>query len=43
MNPLYLFIDHASRYVEEKDLNPLYLNSDHASGYVIEKGVNFGF
>ena len=34
VNPLYLFIDHGSRYVEEKDLNPLYLNIDHASGYI---------
>ena len=40
MNPLYLFIDHASRYVEEKDLNHLYLNIDHASGYIKEKGIN---
>ena len=40
VNPLYLFIDHASGYVEEKDLNPLYLNIDHASGYIKEKGVN---
>ena len=40
MNPLYLFIDHMSGYIEEKDLNPLYLHIDHASGYVEEKGVN---
>ena len=40
VNPLYLFIDHASGYVEEKDLNPLYLNIDHTSGYIKEKGVN---
>ena len=40
VNPLCLFIDHASGYVEEKDLNPLYLNIDHASGYIKEKGVN---
>ena len=40
VNPLYLFVDHASGYVEEKDLNPLYLNIDHASGYIKEKGVN---
>ena len=37
---MYLFIDHASGYVEEKDLNPWYLNTDHASGYIKEKGVN---
>ena len=40
MSPLYLFIDHAGGYVEEKDLNPLYLNIDHASGYIKEKVVN---
>ena len=40
VNPLYLNIDHASEYIEEKDLNPLYLNIDHASGYIKEKGVN---
>ena len=40
MNPLYLFIDHMSGYIEEKDLNPLYLHIDHASGYAEEKGVN---
>ena len=34
VNPLYLSIDHASGYVEEKDLNSLYLNIDHASGYI---------
>ena len=34
VNPLYSFIDHASGYVEEKDLNSLYLNIDHASGYI---------
>ena len=39
VNPLYLFTDHASGYIEEKDLNPLHLHIDHASGYV-EKGVN---
>ena len=43
VNPLYLFIDHASGYVEEKNLNPLYLNIDHASGYIKEKGVNNWF
>ena len=37
MSPLYLFIDHAGGYVEEKDLNPLYLNIDHASGYIKKK------
>ena len=40
LNLLYLFIDHAGGYIEEKDLNPLYLHIDHASGYVEEKGVN---
>ena len=40
VNPLYLFIDHASGYIEEKDLNPLYLHSNHASGYFEEKVVN---
>ena len=40
VNPLYLNIDHASEYIEEKDLNPLYLNIDHASGYIKEKDVN---
>ena len=40
VNPLYLFIDHTSGYIEEKDLNPLYLNCDHASGYIKENGVN---
>ena len=39
VNPLHLPIDHASGYVDEKDLNPLYLNIDHASGY-IKKRVN---
>ena len=39
VNSLYLFIDHASGYIKEKDLNPLYLNIDHASGY-IKKGIN---
>ena len=39
VNPLYLFTDRASGYIEEKDLNPLHLHIDHASGYV-EKGVN---
>ena len=38
VNPLYLFIDHTSGYVE--DLNTLYLNIDHASGYIKEKGIN---
>ena len=38
--PLYLFIDHASGYVKEKDLNPLGFNRDHVSGYVKEKGIN---
>ena len=40
VNSLYLFIDHASGYIKEKDLNPLYLNIDHASGYIKEKVVN---
>ena len=40
MNSFYLFIDHASGYIKEKDLNPLYLNIDHASGYIKEKVVN---
>ena len=40
VNPLYLFIDHTSGYIEEKDLHPLYLNCDHASGYIKENGVN---
>ena len=40
VNPLYLFIDHANRYIEEKDLNPLYLIIDRASGYIKEKSVN---
>ena len=40
VNPLYLFIDHTSGYIEEKDLNPLYLNCDHASEYIKENGVN---
>ena len=40
VNPFYLFIDHASGYIEEKDLNPLYLHIDQAVGYVEEKGVN---
>ena len=40
VNPLYLFIDHANRYIEEKDLNPLYLIIDHAYGYIKEKSVN---
>ena len=40
VNPLYLFIDHTSGYIEEKDLNPLYLNCDHASEYFKENGVN---
>ena len=40
VNLLYLLIDHANRYIEEKKLNPLYLNIDHASGYIKEKGVN---
>ena len=40
MSLLYLFIDHASGYVKEKDLNPLYLNIDHTSGYIKEKGAN---
>ena len=39
VNPLHLPIDHASGYVDEKDLNPLYLNIDHARGY-IKKGIN---
>ena len=38
--PLYLFIDHANGYIEEKDLNSLYLNIDHVSGYNKEKDVN---
>ena len=37
VSPLYLFIDLAGGYVEEKDLNPLYLNIDHASGYIKKK------
>ena len=40
VNPLYLFIDHVSGCIEEKDLNPLYLHIDHAGRYVEEKGVN---
>ena len=40
VNPLYLFIDHASGYIEEKDLNPLYLHIDHPSGYVEKEGMN---
>ena len=40
VNPLYLFIDYASGYIEEKDLNSLYLHINHVSGYVEEKGVN---
>ena len=40
VNPFYLFIDHGSGYVKEKDLKPLYINIDHASGYIKEKGVN---
>ena len=40
VNPLYLFIDHANRYIEEKDLNPLYLIIDHAYRYIKEKSVN---
>ena len=40
VNPLYLFIDHASGYIEEKELNPLYLHIDHASGNVEKEGVN---
>ena len=40
VNSFYLFIDHASGYIKEKDLNPLYLNIDHASGYIKEKVVN---
>ena len=40
VNPLYLFIDHANRYIEEKDLNPLHLNTDHASRYIKDKDVN---
>ena len=40
VNPLYLFIDHASGYIEEKDLNSLYLHIDHGSGFVEEKGMN---
>ena len=40
MNPLYLFIDHASGYTEEKDLNLLYVHIDHGSGYVEEECVN---
>ena len=40
VNPLYLFIDHASGYIEEKDFNPLYLHSNHASGYFEEKVAN---
>ena len=40
VNLLYLFIDHASGYIEEKDLNSLYLHIDHGSGFVEEKGMN---
>ena len=40
MNPLYLFIDHASGYINEKKLNPLYLHIDHVSGYVKEEDIN---
>ena len=40
VNPLYLFIDHANSYIEEKDLNPLHLNTDHASRYIKDKDVN---
>ena len=40
MKPLYLFIDHANGYTEEKYLNPLYLNIDHAIGYIKQKGIN---
>ena len=40
VNLLYLFFDHASGYIEEKDLNPLYLHIHHAVGYVEEKCVN---
>ena len=38
-NPLYLFIDHANGYIEEKDLNPLYFHIDQASGYVEKEGM----
>ena len=40
VNPLYLFIDQASGYIEEKDLNLLYLHIDHAGGYVEKEGAN---
>ena len=40
VNPLCLFIDHASGYIEEKDLNLLYVHIDHGSGYVEEECVN---
>ena len=36
---MYLFIDHANRYIEEKDLNPLYFHIDQASGYVEKEGM----
>ena len=39
VNPLYLFIDHTSGYIEVKCFNPLYVHIDHVSGYVEEKGV----
>ena len=39
VNPLDLFIDHTSGYIEVKCFNPLYVHIDHVSGYVEEKGV----
>ena len=40
VNPLYLIIANASRYIKEKDLNTLRLNIDHASEYIKKKVVN---
>ena len=40
MNPLYLFFDHGSEYIEEKYLNSLHLHVDHTSGYVKIEGEN---
>ena len=37
---MYLFIDHANGYIEEKDLNPLYFHIDQVSGYVEKEGMN---
>ena len=38
VNPLYLLITNADRYIE--DSSSLYLNNDYASGFIKEKGVN---